>query len=346
MPTSLTQTATSKLSKKTGKPRVSPVKIQKVKELQDLVDRYRVLAIANIDNIGSRQMTSIRKSLRGQVVIKVAKNTLFKRALQNATKKKPGIDRLIDHLSGNLAFLFTDMDPFKLSLFLIRNKSKAPARVGQIAPKDIVVPAGNTGFQPGPVITQLQNVGIKTRIQDGTIHIAQDTVIAAAGEPITLNMVIVLSRLKIEPMEIALELKHAYDNGIIISGEMLKIDLDKTRDQLVNAYRETFALTMEISYASDDTIRPLIVKAHQQALELAIEAKVANKDSLPLLLAKAQVQASAVGVAVRTIDPNATPQGLPEFQSQARQIKPEKKEKEDNKEESPEAEVGLDSLFG
>ncbi|MFX0029808.1 MAG: 50S ribosomal protein L10, partial [Candidatus Hermodarchaeota archaeon] len=75
------------------------------------------------------------------------------------------IDKLIPFVSGNLAFLFTNMDPFKLGLFLSKNKSNAPARVGQITPKDIVVPAGNTGFQPGPVITQLQNVGIKTRIQ-------------------------------------------------------------------------------------------------------------------------------------------------------------------------------------
>ncbi|MBI2112759.1 50S ribosomal protein L10, partial [Candidatus Woesearchaeota archaeon] len=35
---------------------------------------------------------------------------------------------------------------------LEKNKSNAPAKPGQVAPKDITVKAGATSFAPGPII--------------------------------------------------------------------------------------------------------------------------------------------------------------------------------------------------
>ena len=291
---------------------IPPRKMKAVKELEDLIKKYSVITIVDISNIGSRQMTAIRKILRDQAVILVAKNTLFHIALAKTAKKKPGIEKLTPYVTGNLAFLFTDMDPFKLGLFLAKNRSNAPARIGQLAPKDIVVPAGNTGFQPGPVITQLQNVGIKTKIVDGTIHIPADTVIASTGDEISLNMVLVLSRLKIEPMEIALELKVAYQDGIILPGEIIKIDVDLVYNQLQQAAMHSFNLAMEIGHITKETLPPLLVKAYRQAMSLAIESSIITEETLPVLLAKANAQASALGDSVKIINPKAAPGGSSE----------------------------------
>ena len=46
--------------------------------------------------------------------------------------------------------------------YLEKSKSNAPAKPGQTAPSDLVLPAGETPFTPGPMIGELGQLGIKT----------------------------------------------------------------------------------------------------------------------------------------------------------------------------------------
>ena len=47
----------------------------------------------------------------------------------------------------------------------------APAKEGQLAPFDIVVPKGPTPFGPGPIIGELQKIGLPAAIEAGKIGI-------------------------------------------------------------------------------------------------------------------------------------------------------------------------------
>ena len=55
-------------------------------------------------------------------------------------------------MEGQSALIFTDMNPFKLFKILEDSKTPAPAKPGAIAPADIVVPRGDTGSAPGPIL--------------------------------------------------------------------------------------------------------------------------------------------------------------------------------------------------
>lgn len=69
-------------------------KIMYDKKLCQLLDEYSQVLIAAADNVGSNQLQSIRKGLRGDSVILMGKNTMMKRTI-----------RLHSEKTGNKAFL-------------------------------------------------------------------------------------------------------------------------------------------------------------------------------------------------------------------------------------------------
>ena len=126
---------------------VSEIKIKKVNELKQLVKSYPIIGVVNLQSLPAPQLQSLRRSLRGKVEIRMARRRMLQRALEGSEA-----DKLSGHLSGMPALLFTKDNPFSLFKILDKNKSRAPAKPGQIAPRDIVINAGPTSFAPGPVI--------------------------------------------------------------------------------------------------------------------------------------------------------------------------------------------------
>src|SRR3989338_5173671 len=154
----------------------------------------------------------------------MTKRRLIKLALEHTKQDKPGIDKIEEKLKGMPALLFTKDNPFTLFKTLKKNKSKAPAKAGQIAPSDIVVPAGATSFLPGPIIGELSAIGLKTGVENGKAAIKQNSAVVKEGQAIKQNVASILTRLGIEPMEIGLDLIATYENGEIFAKDILSVD--------------------------------------------------------------------------------------------------------------------------
>ena len=90
-------------------------------------------------------------------------------------------------------------------------------------------------MSPGPVISELSDVGLPTKIESGSIWITRDTVVARKGEVISAKLASILSRLGIKPIKAGLTLKAAYEDGLIHPGEVLQINLEKTFEDLKEA---------------------------------------------------------------------------------------------------------------
>ncbi|MBE0526513.1 MAG: 50S ribosomal protein L10, partial [Candidatus Thorarchaeota archaeon] len=144
-------------------------KIDSVENLAETINDSKMIGLVNVEGVGAKQLQGIRDSLRGSATIKMSRNTLMIRALEKTTKK--GAKDLIEYVLGPVAFIFSEQDPFALSKFLSENKAAAPAKGGQISPKDIIVPAQNTGVAPGPFISELAALKIPSRVKGGSIHI-------------------------------------------------------------------------------------------------------------------------------------------------------------------------------
>jgi len=274
-----------------------------VDAIKDRLKKYNLIGIASLKKVRASQLQEIKKSMQGKVYLRVLKNTLMKLAIEEL--KKEDLKKLEEYLEGSNVYLFTDLNPFKLALLLERGKVKTTAKAGDTAAIDVIVPAGNTGQPPGPIISQLNSVGLPTRIESGSVTISKDTLVVRKGEEINERLAGVLSKLNIKAVELGISMRVVFDNGTIIVGDKLKIDVDATRRSVEQSNQEAFALAMGISYPSKDTIKPLLQQAHQKAVALAVSAAVLTKETIGDLIRKANAEMTSLNNAVDKAKPKA-----------------------------------------
>lgn len=249
-------------------------KKDKIKKLVELIKEYPIVGVVNMANIPCAQLQQMSKKLRGKAMIFMTRKRLLNLALQEAEKSKAGVLKLKENFGDIPALILTKDNPFMLYKLLEKNRSNAPAKIGQICPKDIIVPAGPTSFTPGPIISELSAVGIKTGIENGKIVVKADTVVAKAGKVIDAKLVNVFTKFAIEPMEIGLDLICAYEKGVIFAKNVLGIDDKKLFADIIEAARISYNLTLDIGYATKDNAAGIVGRAFRQAKGLAGEAKL------------------------------------------------------------------------
>ena len=268
---------------------VAKWKIDEVEKLKQMISEYPVVGIVNMENIPARQLQKMREVLRGDVVIRMSRKRLMKLALGKAD-----VAKLSEYLNGQPAFIFSKINPFKLYKILEKSKTPAPAKPNAIAPKDIVVPKGETPFSPGPLLAELQKFGIKTAIQKNKIVIKQDKLVVKEGERISPDLAGLLTRLEIEPMEVGLDLLAAYEGGVVYSPDVLAIDENELMAQLQEAYRNAVNVSLNTIYITKETAPLLIAKACSEAKAVAIEAGIYERDVVDDIIAKAHLQMLAL----------------------------------------------------
>lgn len=264
---------------------VSDKKKEIVKEYVKLIKDYPIIGTINMEGLPAPQLQNMREQLRDTVVLKVGKRRLIKLALESSGKAD--INKLEPFLKGQPGLLFTKENPFKLFSTLKKNKSSAPAKGGQIAPKDIIVPAGPTGFAPGPVIGELGMIGVKAGIENGKVAIKKDSVVVKEGEVIKPNVAAILTRLKIEPMEIGLDLTATYEDGNIFTKDLLNIDETQYFNNITKAHSWSFNLAIEAGIFNEETTGFMVTKAFSDARALAISQDILADAVVADILAKA-----------------------------------------------------------
>ncbi len=268
-------------------------KAQQVEEAKKLIQQYKVIGIASLHKVRANQLQELKKKLRGEVYMRVIKNTIMDRAISEC-EGRANLERLRGFLKGSNIFLFTNINPFKLALLLEKSKVKMFAKVGDVASEDIIVPAGNTGLPPGPIISQLNSVGLPTRIESGSVWINRDTVVARKGEVISERLAAVLSKLGIKSVEAGLSLKVVYDDGLILTDEDLHIDLEEVKQEIIDAHIQALNLSLNASYPTSENISTLIGIAWNEAYNLAMNAPIVTPELIEDLIRKAYMEASII----------------------------------------------------
>ncbi|MEM2419663.1 MAG: 50S ribosomal protein L10 [Candidatus Bathyarchaeia archaeon] len=276
-------------------------KVAEVEEISNLFRQYRVVGVASLQKVRASQLQELKKKLAKEAYIRVAKNTLVKRAIENI-KDKPELKKLEKYLMGPNVFLFTNMNPFKLASLLEKSKVRMIAKAGDVASFDIIVPAGNTGQPPGPIISQLNAVGLPTRIESGSVWITKDTLVARRGEVISEMLASVLSKLGIKAVEAGLLLKAVYDDGIVIEGEQLTINIEETKKQLENAHAEAFRFSLGIAYPTRENIQVLLQIAYQEACTLSLGAAIPTKETIEALIRKAYMEMLSLSMRIPNLE--------------------------------------------
>lgn len=254
--------------------------------------KYSVMALVRMEKVRSSQLLPLRKKFKGEVEILSIKDKIAKKAF--ATLDVPGIKEMISELKGQCLFMFTNMSPFKLNVLLGKNKIMLLGRAGDIASKNIVIPAKNTGIAPGPILTDFKEAGIPTKIDQGTIWILKDTTPVEKGGVIGAKLAILLGKLDIKAVEAGISLGAALEKGIHYTKENLVIDVEKFRNELIQAHQQAISLSIEAAYITKDNIELILAKAARAANAVSIESGFITPETKEQILQKGHAQASSL----------------------------------------------------
>ena len=265
-----------------------------VKNMLKLMDEYPIVGAVNMEGMPAAQLQRMTAQLRGKIELIMTKRRLMLKAIEKAKEKHKGIEKIEEYLRGMPALLFTKENPFGLFKTLKKSKSKAPAKAGQLAPNDIIIPAGPTPFAPGPVISELGALGIKSGVEGGKVAIKSDSLVCKEGEPIKAPLASLLTRLGIEPMEVGLDLIAVYEKGTIYPKKVLDIDEEQFMKDLMLVIAQGNALAMEAGIFTADIMEPLIGKAFRAAKAVALEGNILSADVIEEVIGKAERAAQLV----------------------------------------------------
>jgi large subunit ribosomal protein LP0 len=225
--------------------------------------------IVNVDNVGSNQMHQIRVSLRGKGIVLMGKNTMVRRALRSIIADNPQLERLLPHVRGNIGFVFTSSDLSEIRGVITANKVAAPARAGALAPRDVKVPAGNTGMEPGKT-SFFQALGIPTKIARGTIEIVSDVQVVTAGTRVGPSEATLLNMLNISPFTYGMTVVQIFDQGNVFSPDVLDVSTDELIDRFLTGVKTIAALSLALNYPTIVSVTHSLVNAYKNLLAIAL----------------------------------------------------------------------------
>jgi len=238
-----------------------------------LLDEYPKCFIVGCDNVGSRQMQTIRSSLRGLGIVLCGKNTMMRKAIRGHLENNGQLEKLLPHIKGNVGFVFTKGDLGEVREKLTESKVRAPARAGAIAPLDVIIPAQNTGL--GPEKTSFfQALSIPTKISKGTIEIINDVPILKPGDKVGASEATLLNMLNISPFSYGLMIQQVYDSGSIFSPDILDIKPEDLRAKFQAGVANLAAVCLEIGYPTVASVPHSIANGFKNLLALAATTDV------------------------------------------------------------------------
>jgi large subunit ribosomal protein LP0 len=175
-------------------------------------------------------------------------------------------------LQGNVGLIFTKGDLKEVSEEVSKYKVGAPARVGLVAPIDVVVPPGNTGLDPSQT-SFFQVLNIPTKINKGTVEIVAPVELIHKGEKVGSSEAALLAKLGIRPFSYGLVVVNVYDNGSVFAPEVL----DLTEEDLVGRFAagvsNVAALSLGLNYPTLAAAPHMFVNAFKNVVSVALETE-------------------------------------------------------------------------
>lgn len=266
-----------------------------VEDLKNLIQSYSVVGILDMHKMPTKQAQKMRERLRGIATFKMARKSLLKRVLEST---KP---ELVAKLTGEPSLILSNENAFRLYRILRENRVPAAAKVNDVATKEIIIPKGPTPIPPGPAISGLQKIGLKTTVQQGKIAILQDKVVAKPGDVISTDIVNVLNLLKMEPMEIAMELVAVIEDRTVYDKNILDVNIEDYVNNILLSVQQAINLSLNTGYLIPETAVMAVQKAYLEAKTLCMEADILEKDFVDSVLSKAELQARALQKIVQKI---------------------------------------------
>ncbi|XP_050946480.1 60S acidic ribosomal protein P0 isoform X2 [Cucumis melo] len=290
------------------KPTKAEKKVAYDSKLCQLLDEYSQVLVVAADNVGSNQLQNIRKGLRGDSIVLMGKNTMMKRSVRihsEQTGNKAYLNLL--PLLGNVGLIFTKGDLKEVSEEVAKYKVGAPARVGLVAPIDVIVPPGNTGLDPSQT-SFFQVLNIPTKINKGTVEIITPVELIKKGDKVGSSEAALLAKLGIRPFSYGLVVLSVYDNGSVFSPQVLDLTEDDLLEKFALGVSMVTSLSLAISYPTLAAAPHMLINAYKNLLAVAVATDYSFPEAEKVKEYLADPSKFAVAVAVSAADSGSAPE--------------------------------------
>lgn len=236
-------------------------------KLAYLFSKYSKIIIIKADNVGSNQIQKCRKALEKNSILIMGKNTIIKKVLKKEIEKNPTLEELYDYTVGNIGFIFTKAEILDIKKILRENKIPAPAKAGQIAQCEVVIPAGPTEIPPEGT-SFFQALNIPTKINKGQIEIQDPIKLIEKGKTVGDSEAALLKKLNIVPFSFELEIQLIFESGVCYKPNILEISSDQILKSMEQKSCELNYLSIPISYPTVFSIKNTNKKVKAELLIL------------------------------------------------------------------------------
>ena len=335
-------------------PKVASWKKNTVSDLTEMLQKGGTFAVIDIHGVPAGAMLGMRAGLRGKMSIQVAKKRLMKLAWEATGNDFADLEELYSS-AVQPALLQTDMSSFEVFSELKKTEAGRAGKPGDVAPHDIIVEKMDTGMPPGPIVGELNSVGIPAKIVKGSVQIQKQVTILKEGEEFEGDLGMMLSKIGINPIVTGLRLCGTIEDGTKFEPATLDIDYEQFESDLISFGAGAFNLACNIRWFTTQTTPTLLSKASGEALAVALEAAIVTTDTLPHLIGRAN--RGAMGVA-GSLSADALDEELSQLLGAAASAAesavaapssdeaPAEAEEEEEEEEEEGGFDGLGSLFG
>jgi len=262
-------------------PSITEEKREYEERMNRLMDKFSTVLFVKMDNVRSQQVHDVRRELRGKAELLMGKKTLQKKIVENratrsgASKNDAAFNDKCDELAlltGNTGMLFTNEPVSNIIKVLDAHRVKAPARVGAIAPCDVVIQAGNTGMEPTQT-SFFQALNIPTKIAKGTVEIISDKKVLSVGDKVDNSTAALLQKLNISPFFYQVEIQSVWDRGVVFT----RADLSTTDETIEKLFIEGIstlnAMSMGAGVPTAASVPVMIADAFKSLLAVSIETE-------------------------------------------------------------------------
>jgi len=224
-------------------------KMEYMQKLIKMMEEYPRVVLVTCDNIGSTHMQRIRISLRGRGVLLMGKNTLMRKAIKMSKEAHPEWQDLAGAIKGNVGLVFTHEPLPSIQPKLLESRVPASAKIGIVAPQDVVLPAQVTTLEPTKT-NFFAALDIATKITRGCVEILNDVKLCTEGKKVGGSEAALLQMLDMRPFTYGLKLTTCYDEGIVFDAKMLRVNQADVYKAFSTGIARVAGLSLAIHYPS------------------------------------------------------------------------------------------------
>lgn len=243
-------------------------------------------------------------------------------------KKNEDLEDLLPHIKGNIGCVFTNGDLADIRRIIQSNKKPAPARVGTIAPIDVILPPGPTGMEP-TMTSFLQALNIASKINKGQVEIVQEVHLITKGEKVGNSEASLLQKLNIQPFWFGLQLRTVYDNGTVYGEAILDLTDADILAKFVAGVQRVAALCLASGYPTVASVPHSIINGYKRVIAVSLATDYTIKATEKMKAYLENPEAFAVAAPAAAAPAAASSAAAPAAAAAAAAPEPEEEEDDD-----------------